>query len=465
MNRPLGIATVIALICAGAALLAKDLSSASPAILSRTPGELIRTLRDQLAGYEALDAAARTLLDPLQRHFERPVPPDPLPDLGKGAGVTAAPAPVPARALQVASTAHLVDALAQALPGDQITLQPGVYRIEQRLAAQRGGTAQQPIVLRAARLGEARLEVLAGTGVLVSAPFWRFENLQLRGACSADDDCEHAFHIVGQARGTVLHNNEMREFSAHIKVNGQSGHWPDDGVVAHNSLLNSRPRVTQRPVTAVDIVGASGWVVADNRVQEFAKSVASQTSYGIFMKGGGSGGRIERNLFICSSADISAPGTRVGISLGGGGTGAPYCRNGQCLHEHSQGLIANNIVAHCNDSGIDVNRSQQVLVAHNTLINTAGIDVRGAGANAELRNNLLEGRLRARQGGSLQAQGNAVGPLREWLDQADRLSLAWREAPAAVPALPALRQDFCGRLRDAQTSPGAGATPCPTLAP
>ena len=34
------------------------------------------------------------------------------------------------------------------------------------------------------------------------------------------------------------------------------------------------------------------------------------------------------------------------------------------------GLAANNVVAHCNDAGIDVNRSSQIALAHNTLINT-----------------------------------------------------------------------------------------------
>ena len=43
-------------------------------------------------------------------------------------------------------------------------------------------------------------------------------------------------------------------------------------------------------------------------------------AYGVFMKGASAQGRIERNLIICTTQDISQPGNRIGLSFGGGGT-------------------------------------------------------------------------------------------------------------------------------------------------
>src|SRR3546814_6804426 len=47
-------------------------------------------------------------------------------------------------------------------------------------------------------------------GFRVLAPFWIFENLVIEGTCETDHRCEHAFHIVGDAAGTVIQNNWVR---------------------------------------------------------------------------------------------------------------------------------------------------------------------------------------------------------------------------------------------------------------
>jgi hypothetical protein len=258
----------------------------------------------------------------------------------------------------------------------------------------------------------------------------------------------------------VIRDNRLEDFNAAIKVNGENGRFPDDGRLQHNELVNRAPRLTERPVSPVDIVAASGWIVSDNRVAHFVKNGSNRVSYGIFMKGGGQGGRIERNLVVCTPTDISQPGQRVGISLGGGTTGESACRTRPCLVEHAGGVVANNIVAHCNDAGLDVNRSTGAELRHNTLINTAGILLRDDPSSARVRANLFDGRLRVRPPATAEAAHNLDGDSRAWWADPDALDLAWRAKPEPVPTADEAT-DFCGRPRGPVSLPGALAgDPC-----
>ena len=195
--------------------------------------------------------------------------------------------------------------------------------------------------------------------------------------------------------------------------------------------------------------------MADNFVSRFTKAGGDRISYGLYMKGGGRGGHIERNLVVCSAGDISQPGVRVGMSFGGGGTAAHNCRDARCEAEHTGGVMANNVVAHCNDFGIDVFRSAGATVAHNTLVNTAGIDVRHAPASAALIANVLDGRMRARDGGQARPQSNVVATLHSLMEAPDRLALRWLSVPDAVAPNPAVPHDFCGDRRGPIQWPGA----------
>lgn len=443
-------------------------------VRERTPGELIRYAEQRLEGHDRLQALALPVLRLVQRRAERPVPAGALPTLGKGQQATVLwpvtfdreGRPLPAQPLRqrwvsptpdlrVHSTTEFGRAMAAAMPGQTLEVAPGDYLIEQPLQTGHAGTLQQPIVVRAAQPGTVTLRVATVQAFVVNQPYWVFENLTLRGVCARHSDCEHAFHVVGRAWATVLRNNRVEDFNAHVKVNGEDGHWPDDGLVQFNTLTDNSPRQTDLPVTPIDIVAASGWRVADNLVSRFTKAGGDRISYGLYMKGGGRGGRIERNLVVCSADDISQPGVRVGMSFGGGGTAAHNCRDARCEAEHTGGVMANNVVAHCNDFGIDVFRSAGATVAHNTLVNTAGIDVRHAPASAALIANVLDGRMRARDGGQARPQSNVVATLHSLMEAPDRLALRWLSVPDAVAPNPAVPHDFCGDRRGPIQWPGA----------
>ena len=443
----------------------------------RTPGELIRYAMRRLEGHPNLEAIVHPPLFWVQAKVERPVPPGPLPTLGKGQqtfnlpplaySITGRPVEISARPSQtlppaitnntifVATAESLLSATNNAIPGQTILLAPGRYVLSQPINTKVAGNKNQPIRVRANRPGDVTIEVNTEVGFRVSQPYWTFENLHIRGVCKHHSNCEHAFHIFGPAQNTVLRNNLIEDFNAHLKVNGYGNQWPDYGLVQFNTLTNTTRRETHLPVTAIDIVGANNWRVADNVVTNFVKGDGNQISYGVFMKGASQFGRIERNLIVCTPQNISQSGVRVGLSFGGGGTGKPYCRDQKCDAEHSNGLAANNIVAHCNDFGIDVNQSKDILIAHNTVINTAGLNLRGAAASATLYGNLYDGRARARNTAQMKIEMNESLPPTNFYVNADSLNLSWLKLPDSIPSVISVPIDFCYSKRADGTQPGA----------
>jgi len=357
-------------------------------------------------------------------------------------------------------------AMAAATPGRTITLAPGSYRIEHRaLEASRPGSAGAPVVVRAAAPGTVTLRSNVPVAIRVNAPHWRFENLTIDGACAAHDDCEHAFQVTGAASHFAAVNNTLQGFNAHFKINGAGGRFPDHGLIEANTLSNPAPRATRKPVTPIDLVAASDWTVRGNIIRDFVKAGGDRISYGAFAKGGGSGNLFERNLVWCEAALAGQPGQRVGLSLGGGGTGKPYCRDGRCITEQERGVLRANLVVGCSDVGIYLNSAADIRIEDNTLVDTAGIDVRFATSSARIDGNLVDGPIRSRDGGLLHLGDNrdaglwrsyaGLHPVRSLFVAPAGGDFRWRgEAPArATPRQDGV--DLCGAARSQAKAYGA----------
>ncbi len=100
------------------------------------------------------------------------------------------------------------------------------------------------------------------------------------------------------------------------------------------------------------------------------------------------------------------------------------------------------------------------MVAHNTLINTAGIDARQATTQALVIGNLLEGRLRSRDGARLDERDNALAsPLDSLLAAPNALDLHWLESSDQTRSTPETERDFCGQRRPPISPPGATVQP------
>ena len=370
------------------------------------------------------------------------------------------------REVRVAYEQELVDALKDAQPGDVIVLTAPQLHITRTLDIARPGEFRRPITLTSAAGQISTIEFTALEGLRVLAPNWIFANLHIRGVCANHVDCQHAFHIVSGASNTIIRNCRIEDFDAHIKINGQGGKYPDNGIIEGNTLSNSAPRRTNMPVTPIDLVAASGWKIRSNLIADFIKAGGNRISYGAFAKGGGTGNRFEDNVIICEARTRAAAGQRVGLSFGGGGTAGYACRDRSCIVEQVGGVARNNLIAFCSNVGIHLNRAASTKLEHNTLLDTGGIEVRFPESSLDSIGNLVDGPIYRRDGGtivsSIDRSNNAawmyfgVHPVRKLFADWSTLNLRWaRAAPYLDAATRQNDMDGCGIARSATPAYGA----------
>lgn len=363
------------------------------------------------------------------------------------------------RYVPVSDVASLHSALQNAAPGDDIVLAAGTYVVDSNLNCLADGTAAAPIRVRAAAPRSVLLRFGSGLveGFKVSGAHWRFEGLDVEGACANDSNCEHAFHVFGNAEFLLLRDNVLRDFNAQIKSNGVPINgvyaYPDDVVVEYNLFYDTRARNTGNPVTKIDVVGGRRWMVRGNTIHDFQKAGGDGVSYAAFLKGNSRDGVFERNLVRCSRQ--FSGGTRLGLSLGGGGTSPnAICEDGTCIPEHQYGVLRNNIVLSCNDVGIYLNRAANTRIEHNTLYATTGIDVRYAESTAQIRNNLSSAGINLRNGGTSTNAGNllnvSLANFAVWFQNPPAADFRLLDGASFVDlgaATPQTIDDFCANRR------------------
>lgn len=384
---------------------------------------------------------------------------------GLGSGSTAG-----ARDLTVRTAGELTTAIAAAQPGDTFLLEDGDYAAA-GFSCTASGTTSQPITVRARNPLGARIRFDGTEGFKVAGAHWHFEDLSVQGVCASDSTCEHAFHVFGAAEGFVLRRSKVFDFNAQLKVNSSqdgSGAWltPHRGLVEYNELYDSRSRSTTNPTTKLNIDTGDDWIVRGNYLHDFQKGGGDGISYGAFMKSGGARGVFERNLVLCSL--LHSGGTRIGLSLGGGGTDPRYCApafnaNVPCSVEHDGGVLRNNVIVNCSDVGIYLNRAKDARVLFNTLIATSGVDFRFGTTSGEARGNVLTGVVRRRDGAAgtfannLESVSAATftsmyqAPLQGDLRKRGDLSMLLGQGMA----LAEVTDDYCARKRSAPFDVGA----------
>ena len=376
-------------------------------------------------------------------------------------------------------------AIAAAQPGDVLQLAAGLYALDGNVTTSRAGAEGAPITVRGPDEGEAVLRFSRSDGGYVEGfktqhQYWIFEGLTLEGDCADHSKCEHAWHVSGDADFLIIRNNIARNFNAHIKANrggdGDNQVFPDDVLVEGNEFYSETVRDTANPVTPIDVVGGRRWRIRRNFIHDHAKGQGNGISYAAFLKGNSRDGVIEQNLVMCEL--IHQGRTRLGLSFGGGGSGPdPICEERICRPEHRNGLMANNIIANCPaDVGVFVRQCDDCRILHNTIFNTTGIDFLEDSSGA-VRNNILMGRIRDRQGSLTQKEDNldrvSAEDFRAWFTDPDAgdFSLVGPDAPFidAARLLDEVNDDYCGRARERARDIGAveytSDAPCDTRRP
>jgi hypothetical protein len=206
-------------------------------------------------------------------------------------------------------------------------------------------------------------------------------------------------------------------------------------------------------------------VLRDNFIHDWRKNGGNFVSYGVFLKSGGKRGVLERNLVICGGTQVPLQATndaRIGLSFGGGGTGAQFCApafdvNTPCSVEHEDGIARNNVVINCSDVALYVNRGRNTRVLYNTFIATNGVDFRFDTTTGVAIGNVTSSALRARDMGTFTGMGNVTGVTTATFDGWYTTPLAGDLSLMAPPTMllgagprePLVTDDFCGRPRPA----------------
>lgn len=320
--------------------------------------------------------------------------------------------------LHVTDSTTLLQALKNAIAGQLILLAPGDYIVKQRtIRVGHGGEPTFPITLAAEKPGLVEIQLDSLEGLYINKPHWVIKNLTFRGICSHHSACEHALHLTGHGDHILIENNRFIDFNAHLKSNGRGTngqlHFPDNVIVRHNDFYNTRIRESRNPASPIDVVGGNNWQITDNFIADFSRKVRGKPSvvYGAYLKGGGENGVISNNVINCAwrIAHQSVLDIRVGLSLGNGGTGKRFCQSENCAYEHKGGIIEKNLLLNCsNDVAIYLNKATDTRITDNILLNSVGIDARFSATSVVADNNVIQGRIKARDGASLESEHNKL---------------------------------------------------------
>ena len=335
-------------------------------------------------------------------------------------------------------------AMAAAQAGDTIVIKPGEYDMGQALVTGNSGAQDKPIILRAAgEKGYAKLKITgAGSdvGFRVNSRFWVLRGLHIEGNKSIQD-----LIMVSAPSGggdlTMIDCKISKCSEFLIKASRSREKAPDNVVLEHCEWFDC-------PGTAIDLVSGDNWGIRGNYVHDWGKD--GGTHYGIFLKGGGKNGTIERNF-----VDGKAGKGTVGISFGGGLTGKqwlPLAADGKVAPEHTGGICRNNIVVNTGDCAFHSNNASDCKFYNNLAYNCgAGFQRQGSyPPDAVLANNVLSGNLK----GPGKTENNLTKIDKGWFvapDQFDfRLTEAGKTALAGKgTALTDNPTDFFGSPRKA----------------
>lgn len=313
--------------------------------------------------------------------------------------------PVYTRLVEVHDIDSLREAISKAQRGDFISLLPGEYvqiKRPMKLKYEKTKNDGLPIIIGSSSDKKVVLQVDAVVALQIESANVHIVNLAFQGGCKFDGRCEHAIHIKADADNVKIINNDFINFNAAIKSNGepigknQQFVFPNSVQILHNRFVNEWVRDTKSPVTPIDVVGGNNWVVKRNFIADFAKFRGTKTTYGAFLKGGGENGLFQDNIVVCSwkVPYFSGLDARVGLSFGGGGTGASFCQSENCVFEHLNGRAIGNLIMNCiQEPALYINNSDGTQIVSNILVNSLGIDLHHGSKDTLIQRNVFHGNI------------------------------------------------------------------------
>lgn len=369
-----------------------------------------------------------------------------------------------AKTWDVKTVDELKTAFSQAQAGDEIELADGEYLLTAALRTATAGKKGAPIVIKSKRRNKAKLSFSSQEGLVINHEWWEVDGLWISGCLNG---CAAGVHVKPGAHNFLLTRSTLTDWSQHVKGSRtkDTDGAVNDAKIINNEFYNTMLRDQNGGSTPIDIVGGRRWYIARNYVHDYGGD--PNGDYGIFLKGVTYDGMIEQNLVVGSTSPAFAKGAIVGISFGGGGTGAQFVPNGDISCEDYNSVARNNIILNTTDAGLHTKRACGSKFYHN-MVYKAGIGLQiqidGAKDPVLIQHNLLGGRITGK---------NNRTEIDNWVQVTDQdfakvftdpAKYDFSLKPAAadllfkVDTLNAVSNDYCDVNRANKTSYGAIAT-------
>jgi len=289
--------------------------------------------------------------------------------------------------VDVSSEAEILSAIANAAPGDVITVSPGTYDFNQLINVQADGEASARIFLRAEERDTVTINLSHIENFKISGKFWIIENIKFFGNCTNGNGCEHAFHIVADADDVIFRNNEVVNFASHVKLNGEvvgggpAKSFPDRTMFIGNFWHNTKYVTNNAPHNILNLDGGKDHVVRGNIFADYNTPASlPKSASAVYPKASALRILIEQNLIVCEKVRTDGETAR-GIQLGDGAP-ASICDgdqdqdgSGDCVEngQSQEALVRNNIIMNCDNggsaTGIMVGSDRESKLLHNTVYN------------------------------------------------------------------------------------------------
>jgi hypothetical protein len=359
---------------------------------------------------------------------------------------------------------ELADACWGLASNTAIVIAPGTYDlaavdfpngVDGRLTVGRFGAPPISNIQIRGATGDPEDVVILGAGMLDPIVPFGFQLFTATDVLIADlsvgEVYYHAIAIQGDqgARRARLH--DVRAFDAGQQIVKASGAGADDVVIEWSEIFYTAGAVEHPEgsppgscyTNGIDALGVSGWIVRDSFIHDIWCQNGELAGPAILIWQGSSGTLVERNLL-----HDCARGPHLGLGPG----------------DHTGGTVRNNFIRwdpaapYAVDVGIyTVSPGSKVL--HNTVLTSGNypnaVEVRFASTTgAEVRNNLLDAAVAARDGAAPATSNNLTGAVPAWFvdEAAGDLHLRAAAAPAIdqVTRLAGAADDF-----EAWARPGA----------
>ncbi len=295
------------------------------------------------------------------------------------------------RQVSVASAEALTNAIADARPGDTISILPGRYRTALLFAAKSSGTNSNPVTVTA-RDGPGTVTI-DGAGNDITIKFNRSEYIELKALDITGGGYHGVFFDNGARNITVegnriYDNHAQRPLNSHAEVKGSGRKIPIRNITITNNEIFHSQHPPGGNFQGIDCNTCIDFVITGNYLHDIREPTSEPYSHYdrgscIQMKSNSQNTVIERNrIERC----------HIGIVFGGDGVLRP---------SHVGGIVRNNVIHDSTEIGIVAVNASGGKIVHNTFFGN-GESIRiardgrfpGGGNQVDVSNNILGGTIR-----------------------------------------------------------------------